>query len=139
MKSLLQMKLTELVKVIQVYENSHFNKDMAALFLQDRIREMKTVDIIIGKKIDGIVIDKASTGDGNICLFRHPCTIMLELNVFRPGDIAEEYVNTTVGDHSERDRWFWSDLDVSIAGSKYRELVAFHEQNKENRICYLIV
>ena len=49
---------------------------MSALFLQNRRREMKTVDLVIEEKHQGIVIEDASTGDGNKCLFRYPCTII---------------------------------------------------------------
>ena len=133
-----ELPITALSDLIETYDKSAFNHEFATLFLQNRRREMRTVNIIIKKKYDGIVIEKASSGKGNECLFNDFCTIMFEFDIFPYKNIGETYIkNQTLNKYSEKHRWFWDREAVALGGKKYRKMVEFYLLNKRDKQCCL--
>ena len=133
----------ELVALVQRYQKGPFAYRNFLLFLNNRKREMDTLDMIINSQDEeGIVIEESSNGNGNECIFKNKFTVQYTLHVLPAIDIVGKYVNSTMGNNdNERNRWFWNEKLVSKAGAKHRYFMEFYHKNynkKENNVCYLI-
>ena len=130
----------KLISLINEYLDSPFYLTRASFFLDNRRREMDTIDMITATPQEGIVVEKSANGDGNRCIFRHKYTIQYTLYILPTNDIVERYMNTSLQNkYSEANRWFSRETVISRAGAVYQDFLRFYEKNKDAKDnCYLI-
>ena len=131
---------TQLVLLINEYIDSPFYLTRARFFLDNRRREMDTIDMITATPKEGIVVEKSANGDGNRCIFQHKYTIQYTLYILPNEDIVERYMNNSLQNkYSEANRWFSRETVISRAGAVYQNFLKFYEKNKDLKDnCYLI-
>ena len=139
------MAESKFVRLIIEYDDSPWNLIAASFFMDNRRREMDTVDMIIEQKPKNVVIQETGNGNGNICLFQHKYLVQYTLHVLPGDDVVDNYIKVIqdplleLDDYSESKEWFNDETMVAKAGYTHLYFKKFQERNAERKdICWLI-
>ena len=127
----------KVVQHLTKYKKGPFAFNKMEVFLNNRRRELDTLELISSTTGTYIVVDQSSTADGNKCLFDHTYTIEYVTYVLPSIDIVEFYINgskeSTSHRYNERNMWFWDEQVVAQAGARQKFFLDFHEWNKKQK------
>lgn len=145
----------KLMELLNDYEQSPFEFSEASLFLQNRRREIETVeiglDMIKTDGIKGIEIEASGNAEGNKCLYlKSSYSVIHVLPVLPVVNIVDQYLesfnrtistspNQTNNIWSEREKWFWNQFEVTQAGLSFKDFINFRKWNNDRQdICFLL-
>ena len=127
----------KVVQHLTKYKKGPFAFNKMEVFLNNRRRELDTLELISNTNGTNIVVDQSSTADGNWCLFDHTYTIEYVTYVLPSIDIVEFYINGSKESpshrYNERNMWFWDEQVVAQAGARQNFFLDFHEWNKKQK------
>ena len=123
---------TDLIKLLNCYNLSPYNKEKSARFLGRRNREIQAIQFVLNlfrnSKASNIkVVDFESANDVENLLAK-TFVVVFKVNILQPKTITESFINGTEVD--EEDFWFNVDEDIGKVGQKVRLFRDFAEENK---------
>ena len=83
----------DIVRLINAYRDSPFDPVPVHRFLQHRQRESETIELMIHKETEGIVIDEKDSGDGNNCLFQNKIAVQYVLEILPTHNITKVFMD----------------------------------------------
>lgn len=130
-------------ELINTYKNSAFKLDRATLFLNNRKKELETIQLVMetAKAPKFAIIDN-SLRSNNPCLMRNRFALEYSLAVIPedPLAVVQEYLKTKhISD--EAGAWFNQFRQVGNAGHRLRNIDMFIDANKDEKYldtCYLV-
>ena len=133
-----------IMKLLSRYQDSAFQKGRATLFLNNRKKELETIQLVLhlAKTPKYAVVDMSSSRE-NLCILYKRFILEYKLAVIPPNlkKVVTNYLETkTVSD--EGDAWFNSFQKVGNAGKRLRNMDTFVQANYGNdydSTCYVVV
>ena len=133
---------SKLITMLNTHIDSALNLLKASFFMDNRRREMETVDMIIEDKPADVVIQETGNGKGNICIFKHVYLVQYTLHILPGEDMVKGYIEKageSLDKYNENDAWFNSERMVAKAGFTHLYFTHFRQKNVDRKdICFLI-